>query len=147
MHCAGCCVLCVGRGYSVRFHGLRFVNASQRTQWTIPFNQIFLDLDGSLTGFANGVVTPFTPFNNFNGSGSGCTRADGALDHGIVCDATETVRRVSIDRGAFVGPRWRRRAVDAASVGVTRLLLQPRSDVAVFVGAVCHSLCCSCRVL
>ena len=88
-----------GSGYSVRFQGLRFINASQRVEWTIPFNQIFLDLDGSLTGHAAGTVIPYTPFNDFEEPSSGCRRVDMTYDNGILCDSSETVRRVSIDGG------------------------------------------------
>ncbi len=63
-------------GYSVRSRGLRFVNSTRRTQWTTPFNQIFLDLDGSLTGFANGTVIPYTGFNGYSTDNSGCQRAN-----------------------------------------------------------------------
>ena len=79
-------------GYTVRSTGLRFVNASVRTEWTVPHNQIFLDLDGSLTGYARGTVIPYTPFNDFGGASSGCVRAGTTYDSGILCDSSETVR-------------------------------------------------------
>ncbi len=62
-------------GYSVRTQGLRFVNTTQVIKWTVPYNQIWLDLDGSLSGFVNGTVIPYTPFNNFGPTTSGCARA------------------------------------------------------------------------
>ncbi len=81
----------------MRFQGLRFINSTQRTMWTPPFNQIFLDLDGSLTGHVDGTAIPYTPFNNFGVAASGCVHVGVQYDSGIVCDGSETVRRVSID--------------------------------------------------
>ncbi len=78
-------------GYSIRSEGLRFINSSQRVAWTPPFNQIFMDQDGSLTGQSQGTVIPYTPFNDFRDPTSGCSRAGPVYDGGIVCDSSETV--------------------------------------------------------
>jgi hypothetical protein len=82
-------------GYTIRFDGLRFVNTTRRVKWEPPKKDIFIDLDGSLTGFRNGTAMPFFTFNNFTGP---CrTDTVGTYDKGIVCDGTVRVRRVQID--------------------------------------------------
>jgi hypothetical protein len=57
----------------------------------MPFNQIFSDLDGTLTGFPQGTLIPYSPFNDFGGVASGCSRAGRVFDDGILCDSSETV--------------------------------------------------------
>ena len=46
-------------GYTFRFNNLAFTNTSRRVAWTTPYKQIFWDIDGSLTGIANGTATPY----------------------------------------------------------------------------------------
>jgi hypothetical protein len=114
-------------GYSIRFQGQRFVNSTKRTAWTVPFNQIFLDLDGSLTGVAQGTVIPYSPFNDFNDPTSGCSRAGPTYDGGILCDSSESVRRLVVDG---VNPReldfMPMAVVSAAGTGVVRF--KPREE-------------------
>eukprot|EP00049_Salpingoeca_infusionum_P016727 m.345219 g.345219 ORF g.345219 m.345219 type:complete len:3928 (+) comp16139_c0_seq5:247-12030(+) len=81
-------------GYTYRFDGVSFTNSSKRTLWTVPFRQIFLDLDGSLTGYENGTATPYYAFNHYPGL---CDAMDETYDNGIVCNGTVAVRRLQVD--------------------------------------------------
>jgi hypothetical protein len=80
-------------GYTVRFDGLRFVNTTRRTKWTAPFKDIFVDLDGSLTGHVNGSVSPFFAFNQWPECVANLTMFDG----GIACDGSVRTRRLQVD--------------------------------------------------
>ncbi len=86
-------------GYTARWTGLTFVNSAKKVLWTEPKKEIFWDLDGSLTGFANGWLTPFYKWNQFEPA---CTRGDTTYDSGIVCDNSVVVRRLQVD---YVEPR------------------------------------------
>jgi hypothetical protein len=81
-------------GYTFRLGGLAFTNSPRRTKWTSPYKQIFLDLDGSLTGHVNGTATPYRGYHVVPGV---CERSDETHDAGIVCDNTVRVRRLQID--------------------------------------------------
>lgn len=86
---------CAQGGYTVRFEKLSFVNSNVRTFWTAPQrNDIFWDLDGSLSGrVANSHVTPYKGFNNW----PECPRdVIGTFAGANVCDNTVAVRRVTI---------------------------------------------------
>ncbi len=86
-------------GYTYRWQGVQFINSPKKVLWTAPFKQIFWDLDGSLTGFANGWVTPYYRWNEFTPA---CTRQDSVYDRGLVCDDSVVVRRLQLD---YVNPR------------------------------------------
>lgn len=84
-------------GYTYRWAGLSFVNSSTRVGWSSPFKDIFLDLDGSLTGFVNGTVLPFWGWNNW----TECPRdSTGRYSFGSVCRPAVQVRRIVIDNVA-----------------------------------------------
>lgn len=99
--CAKCCDTKKRRqgGYTYRFANLKFDNSPKRVEWTCPYKQIFFDLDGSLTGIANGTATPFYKFNEWPGV---CEQQDETYDEGIVCDSSVRVRRLQV-RGVTVG--------------------------------------------
>jgi hypothetical protein len=81
-------------GYTYRWEKLSFVNSQVRTMWAPPRKDIFWDLDGSLSGHANGTVTPFYAWNQW----PECPRdLAGTYSFGIVCDGTTRARRISID--------------------------------------------------
>ncbi|CAE7614256.1 PKHD1L1, partial [Symbiodinium sp. KB8] len=80
-------------GYTYRYQNLRFVNSPKKTHWTLPRKQIFWDVDGSLTGIANGTVLPFYEFNAW----PECTHEGEEYDDGMICDSSVRVRRVVID--------------------------------------------------
>jgi hypothetical protein len=88
-------------GYTVRFSGLSWVNTERRVTWQPPFKDIFMDLDGTLTG-GSGVagagpgatVLPFFAFNSW----PECARDGGAVfTAGHVCSAAVVVRRLQLD--------------------------------------------------
>ena len=80
-------------GFTYRFEGLSFVNTTRRTLWTPPYKDIFLDLDGTLTGHVNGSVTEYRPFNVW----PECEAQGAVYDHGIVCNSSARIRRMQID--------------------------------------------------
>ena len=84
-------------GYTVRVSGLAFENVTRRVSWGSPFKDIFLDLDGSLSGVVNGTAAPFYAFNNF----PECPRAGPELSLATLCGASTPLRRLQIDG---VGP-------------------------------------------
>jgi len=84
-------------GYTVRVSGLAFENVTCRVSWGSPFKDIFLDLDGSLSGIVNGTAAPFYAFNNF----PECPRAGPELSLATLCGASTPLRRLQIDG---VGP-------------------------------------------
>ena len=73
---------------------MTFINSTKRVQWTAPFKQIFWDLDGTLSGYSNGWVSPYYAFNNHAGP---CSRRGVEYDMGIVCDGTVVMRRLQVD--------------------------------------------------
>ncbi len=76
-----------------------FINSPKKVLWTNPFKEILWDLDGSLTGFANGWVTPYYAWNMWAPS---CSRRGSEFDYGIVCDSSVVMRRLQFD---YVNPR------------------------------------------
>jgi hypothetical protein len=68
-------------------------------QWTTPFKEIFWDLDWTLTGYANGWLTPFFRWNAW---APACVRQGITYDNGLLCDNTVVVRRLQLD---YVNPR------------------------------------------
>ena len=83
-------------GYTVRWAGLSWVNVSRRVAWSKPYKDIFIDLDGTLTGMGPGTVMPFYAFNKW----PECVRdstPNGALGGGLVCSDSVVVRRLSLD--------------------------------------------------
>jgi len=80
-------------GYTVRFDGLQFINVARRTHWNPPKKDIFIDLDGSLSGQPNSTVTPFYAFNNW----PECPQAGSLFEYGLVCNSSVQVRRLQID--------------------------------------------------
>lgn len=86
-------------GYTVRWQGLTFINTPRRILWTAPYKEMFWDLDGSLTGYANGWASPYYRWNEWV---SACTHRDITYDNGIVCDNTVAMRRLQVN---FVNPR------------------------------------------
>lgn len=86
---------CAQGGYTVRFEKIKFFNSNVRTFWTAPQrNDIFWDLDGSLSGsVANSHITPYKGFNNW----PECPRDTvGTFAGANVCDNTVAVRRVTL---------------------------------------------------
>ena len=70
--------------------GLTFNNVVQRVRFNVPYKEIIVDNDGSLTGSnARGLVTYFYSHLNV----PGCVR-DEAVYNGLVCDETVTIRKV-----------------------------------------------------
>ena len=55
--------------------------------------EIFFDLDGSLTGFVNGSTTPYYAFNN----DAACVRGNATFENGTVCDGSKRIRRLQVD--------------------------------------------------
>ena len=82
-------------GYTFRWQGITFINSTKKVKWTVPYKQIFWDLDGSITGTPNGWITPYYHWNDWTGP---CTHQGAAYDNGIVCDNTTAVRRLQIDQ-------------------------------------------------
>ena len=72
------------------FEGLTFTNVSQRVRFNVPYKEILIDLDGSLTGNSvNGTVTFYYEHLDV----PGCTR-DETVYNGLVCDDSVMIRRV-----------------------------------------------------
>ena len=86
-------------GYTSRWQGLTFVNSPKRVLWTPPYKELFWDLDGTLTGFADGWTSPYYAWNEF---APACVHHGSAYDDGIVCDNTVDMRRLQVN---FVNPR------------------------------------------
>jgi hypothetical protein len=99
--CAGCCSPVTFRqgAYTTRFENLEWENSPKRTQWTCPYKQILLDLDGSLTGYKGGTALPSYKFNEWDGE---CwTEAEGENMYsggrrGMICNDKVRVRRLQI---------------------------------------------------
>jgi hypothetical protein len=107
--CNGCCSVISPKqgGYTFRWEKLVWDSqaAAKKIEWTCPYKQIFFDMDGSLTGIANGTATPFYKFNEYSEPGvhpgggathTPCIRQDEVYDKGIICDDTVRVRRLQI---------------------------------------------------
>lgn len=78
-------------GYTYRWSGLSFVNSAVRVGWAAPYKDIFLDLDGSLTGWVNGTVLPFWAWNAW----PECPQDRiGMFSLGSVCNPSVRVRTV-----------------------------------------------------
>lgn len=99
--CAGCCSANSMRqgAYTYRFERLWWENSPMKTRWTCPYKQIFLDLDGSLTGYVGGTAMPFYKFNEWDGH---CTRSNSSYSlgwgaGGMVCNENVRVRRLQIN--------------------------------------------------
>eukprot|EP00040_Diaphanoeca_grandis_P004673 m.29668 g.29668 ORF g.29668 m.29668 type:complete len:4542 (+) comp16144_c0_seq1:223-13848(+) len=92
--CAGCCKAQTPRqgGYTVRTERLHWINSNQRTKWTCPYKQIFLDLDGSLTEHKGGSALPYYKFNDWDA----CSRNETTFGDGMVCDGSVRVRRLQL---------------------------------------------------
>ena len=81
-------------GFTTRWQGLTFINTTKRGLWTVPYEDIFLDLDGSLTGTANGWTTPYYKWNEW---APACSRQSTTYDNGLVCDNSVVIRRLQIN--------------------------------------------------
>lgn len=80
--------------YSYRTRGLTWIRSNVRTFWNPPYKDIFLDLDGTLTGYAGGTAVAYFPFNSW----PECARDTiGTYNYGHVCDNTVAVRRMQLD--------------------------------------------------
>lgn len=74
------------------FERLTFNNVTQRVRFNVPYKEILVDRDGSLTeAGSSGVVTFF--YNHLNVPG--CTRNE-AVFNGLVCDQSVIIRRTVI---------------------------------------------------
>lgn len=74
-----------------RFRGMKFVNTSKRILWTETKKDIFWDLDGSLAGKADYMLTPYYAFNNW----ADCERLPArTFDDTSRC---RTIRRLAVD--------------------------------------------------
>jgi hypothetical protein len=81
-------------GDTVRFRRLRFVNTIRRIEWRPTYKQIFWDLDGTLAGIPNSMITKYYEYNNW----PECHRLPQEIyDDSIVCNSGVTIRRVAID--------------------------------------------------
>lgn len=72
--------------------GLEFNDTPRRIRWGTPFNGIFLDNDGSLTGL--GPNTWATPYKSHHDQPE-CTKSSD-VHNGIICDSTVQIRRVAV---------------------------------------------------
>ena len=99
--CFDCCGYRSRQGaYTTRFANLFFDNSARRTSYVCPEKQIFMDLDGSLTGDkAKGVagdagasVVAYHAFNEWDE----CPRADKKFSKGLVCSSKVRVRKLAI---------------------------------------------------
>lgn len=112
-------------GYTYRFAGLRWVNTSVRVHWNEPRKCIMWDIDGSLTGFPNGMTTPYYAFNNH--PGDGCTRdTTWTFKNGTVCDGRHPIRRLQVDAVDPVGSfQWQNINI-TTSAGWDRVQYRPK---------------------
>lgn len=74
-----------------RFEGIKFINTSKRILWTETQKDIIWDLDGSIAGKPDTMLTKYYPYNNW----PDCER----LPAHIYDDTTrcKTIRRVAVD--------------------------------------------------
>lgn len=70
-----------------------WINTTRRVLWTDPYKEIMWDLDGTLTGYANGWLTPHYKWNDW---APHCVQGNSTFDHGTVCDGTAAVRRLQV---------------------------------------------------
>ena len=94
--CASCCCIKNPKqgAYTYRYEKLEFVNSHKRVAWKCPFKQIHFDLDGTLTGHANGSVTAFREYHTWNDA---CTVAGSAYSGGVICNGSVRIRRMYVD--------------------------------------------------
>ncbi len=72
-------------GWTTKFTGLSFTNVRYKTTHRWNWDGVYHDLDGSLTGVANGVVVSY---NNITQASSSCQASD-SFRNGIVCSDTQ----------------------------------------------------------
>jgi plastocyanin len=92
--CFDCCGYRSRQGaFTTRFAGLSFPGTNVRTKYACPSKQIYFDMDGTLSGQAGGTVTAYHRFNEWEE----CPRdITGTFGHGIVCNSSVRVRKLSI---------------------------------------------------
>ena len=76
------------------FEGIVFKNVSQRTRFNVPYKEILIDNDGSLTNNTiggKGVITYFYDHLNV----PGCKR-NNSVFNGLVCNETVMIRRIEL---------------------------------------------------
>ena len=81
-------------GFTTRFADIKFINTSRRIGWTPHYKEIFWDLDGTLIGEPDGMITYLYGFNN----NSQCYTADVSIyDFSLICRNSTKIRRLAID--------------------------------------------------
>ncbi len=84
-------MLCPG-GFTYRINNLKRDNSPTLFKFTWPYKDVFVDVDGSMTGAANSTVTEYTVAN----TQPECVRGDaGVYDGGLICNSSVSVRRVA----------------------------------------------------
>lgn len=86
--------------YTYRFKGLRFVNTTRRIRWMETKKDIYWDLDGSLAGVANTMITRDFKFNRW----PECSQLlpVSKFDTSIRCNPGVTIRKMAIDNVSFI---------------------------------------------
>lgn len=97
--CAGCCCLkSPAQGaYTYRWERLWWNDSDAKVGWACPYKQIHFDMDGTLTGVANGSVTSYKKYNDWSDTAA-CNRSNTEFSGGIVCDDTVRIRRLFVDK-------------------------------------------------
>ena len=98
--CASCCCMKAPKqgAYTYRYEKLEFVRSNVRVAWRCPYKQIHFDIDGTLTGHANGSVTAFRKYHTWdNDNGGPCELGGRTYSGGVVCNGTVRVRRMMVD--------------------------------------------------
>jgi hypothetical protein len=86
-------------GFTTRFQKLQFINSPRRVRWNPHKKEIFYDLDGSLTGTADAMLSRFWAFNNWtSGLDAVCSLPDSYVyESSILCTNKTKIRRMSMD--------------------------------------------------
>ena len=81
-------------GFTTIFKNTNFINSSIRIRWTPHFKEIFWDVDGSLIGEEDGMITYNYPYNAW----SDCYLADTiTYDNSMICKNSTKIRRFAVD--------------------------------------------------
>ena len=90
-------------GFVYKFAKLNFINSAARTGWNAPFKDIFLDLDGTLTGFVRGTALSHFAFNDW----PECRHDTvGTYGYGSVCDGSVQVSVSTAYYGRRIAGRY-----------------------------------------
>jgi hypothetical protein len=112
-------------GWTYRVRGLQFINVVNKVTFNAPFKEILFDLDGSLTGYVNGSLIPYTAYNSWPGE---CNPAgNDVLPMGLLCNGNTRVRRLVL---SFVQPKeldWQVLVVSSV-VGSSSVMFRPKTE-------------------